>query len=179
MVYTKEVYTEMIERCKSIASDFMKTVTAKRAPLDPVNNEDDIDEFEISQEEIIALFEQFKQEMGLESEIGFFRDNDEEYGRYSEHMDAVSLPLCIGCYPGRKIVEHMTHELFHAFQYAAICEPDNYPCFDEETIKKWDYEFKNYISGDKNMRQYLGQEIEKSARAFGEMMGNKDNSCGL
>ena len=170
MVYTKEVYTEMIERCKRIASDFIENVAAKRAPLDPVNNVDDIDEFEVSQEEIIDLFERFKQEMCLESEIGFFRDNDEEYGRYSEHMDAVSLPLCIGCYPGRKIVEHMMHELFHAFQYAAICKPDNYSCFDKETIKKWDYEFKNYISGDKNMRQYLGQEIEKTAREFAKMI---------
>ena len=29
----------------------------------------------------------------------------------------------------------------------------------------------NYISGDKDMKQYLGQEIEKTARKFGEMLG--------
>lgn len=170
MVYTEEIYTKMVERCKSIASIFIETVAAKRAPLDPVNNENDIDEFEVSQDEILDLFEQFKLAMGLECEIGFFRDNEEEYGRYSEQMDAVSLPLCIGCYNGRKIVEHMMHELFHAFQYAAICEPGNYPCFKEETIKKWDFEFKNYISGDKDMKNYKAQKIEKSAEEFGKMI---------
>lgn len=170
MVYTEETYANMVERCKSIASEFIEAVATKRASLDPVNNADDIDEFEVSQEEIIDLFKQFKQAMGLECEIGFFRDNDEEYGRYSEHMDAVSLPLCIGCYNGRKIIEHMMHELFHAFQYAAICEPNIYPCFKEEIIKKWDFEFKNYISGDKDMKNYKAQEIEKSAEEFGKLI---------
>ena len=166
-MYTEKVYAEMVKKCKDIASDFINAVSAKRQNLDPVNNADDIDEFEVPLDEIIALFEKFKQTMGLKCEIGFFRDNDEEYGRYSEHMDAVSLPLCIGCYNGRKIVEHMTHELYHAFQYVAICEPDDYPCFDKGTIKQWDIEFKNYVSGAKDMMKYKEQEIEKSAEEFG------------
>ena len=171
MKYTDTVYNQMIENCKKIASDFKTEVKARRAVLDPVNNMDDFDEWELSQEEITELFEKFKSVMGLESDFGFFRDNDEEYGRYSELMDAVTLPLCIGCYNESKIVEHMTHELYHALQYYAICEPAKYPCFDEETIKKWDYEYHNYISGDKDMKQYLGQEIERTAREFGKMMG--------
>lgn len=170
MVYTEETYSKMVERCKSIASVFIEVVAAKRASLDPVNNADDIDKFEVSQDEIIELFEQFKQVMGLECEIGFFCDNDEEYGRYSEQMDAISLPLCIGCYKGRKIIEHMMHELFHAFQYAAIREPSNYSCFKKETIKKWEFEFKNYISGAKDMKNYKAQEIENTAEEFGKMI---------
>lgn len=168
----------MVERCKAIAVEFKQQVLEQRANLDPMN-EDDIDDYGVSEEYIQSLFDRMKAEMHVKSELGFFRDNDEEYGRYCEHTDYVSLPLCINYYSESEIVEHMTHELYHAFQYCAICEPENYPCIDEEIIKTWDYEFKNYISGDKNMRQYLGQEIEKSARAFGEMMGNKDNSCGL
>lgn len=44
-------------------------------------------------------------------------------------------------------------------------------CFDYDTIKQWEYEFHNYVSGAKDMRQYLGQEIEKTAREFGKMIG--------
>lgn len=170
MKYTEEAYANMIDACKNIASEFMQPLAAKRALLDPVNNIDDIDLFEVSEDEIRELFNKFCDVMGLECELGFFRDNDEENGRYSEHTDAVVLPLCIGCYGGKKIVEHMTHELFHAFQYAAICNPKDYPCFDEATIKQWDYEFKHYISGAKDMKGYKEQEIEKSAWEFGKLI---------
>lgn len=170
MIFTTEAYNQMVERCKAIAVKFKQQVLEQRENLDPMN-EDDIDDYGVSEENIQSLFDMLKAEMHVESELGFFRDNDEEYGRYCEHNDFVSLPLCINYYPEGEIVEHMTHELYHAFQYCAICTPENYPCFNEVAIKTWGYEFKNYISGDKNMRQYLGQEIEKSARAFGEMMG--------
>lgn len=172
MKYTDAQYNQMVERCKKIASVFINHWAAKRAPLDTMNNIDDVDEYEVSQEEIEELFEQFKETMGLECELGFFGDNEVEDGRYSEHMDAVTLPLCIGCYNERKIVEHMTHELYHAFQYAAICNPTDYPCFDDVTIKKWDYEFHHYVSGAKDMTQYLGQEIERTARDFGALLAN-------
>ncbi len=170
MRYTEEVYTKMIEECKKIADDFIKEISARRAVLDLENNMEDIDKWELAQEEISELFDKFKTVMGLDSRLGFFRDNDEEDGRYSEDSDAVILPLCIGSYNEREIVEHMTHELYHAFQYAAICEPDKYPCFDAETIKTWNYEYHNYISGAKDMKQYQGQEIEKTARAYGKML---------
>lgn len=169
MLFTIEAYNKMVERCKAIAVEFKQMVAEQRASFNPMK-EDDIDGFGVSEEDIQSLFDKLKAELHVESELGFFRDNDEEYGRYCENNDLVSLPLCINYYPGGEIVRHMTHELYHAFQYCAICEPDNYPCFDKDTIKKWDDEFKNYISGDKNMMQYFGQEIEKSARAFGEMM---------
>ena len=68
------------------------------------------------------------------------------------------------------IIEHMTHELYHAFQYYAISSPSNYPCFQENTINTWAYEFGHYVSGEENMQQYFGQEIEKTAREFGRMM---------
>ena len=42
MVYTEEKYVKIVERCKSIASVFIEAVAAKRAPLDPVNNADDM-----------------------------------------------------------------------------------------------------------------------------------------
>ena len=160
----------MIERCKTVAVDFKQRGSAQRANLDTMN-EDDIDDFGVSESDSQTLFDRLRTEMHVESELDFFRDNDAEYGRYSEHSDCVSLPLCINYYSEGEIVEHMTHELYHAFQYCAICEPESYPCFDEDTIRIWDHEFKHYISGDKNMQQYLGQEIEKSAREFGEMMG--------
>ena len=169
MLFTIEAYNKMVERCKAIAVEFKQRVAEQRASLISMKKED-IDDFGVSEEEIQSLFDRLKAELNVESELGFFRDNDEEYGRYSEDNDFVALPLCINYFSEGEIVEHMAHELYHAFQYYAISEPDNYPCFDEDTIKKWDYEFKNYISGDKNMRQYLGQVIEKTARSFGEMM---------
>ena len=171
MIYTKEIYEGMIGECKGIAAVFIKDVAARRSMLDPVNDIDDIDDWELAEEEIKELFEKFKTAMGLNCSLGFFRDNDVEHGKYGEDGDVVLLPLCIGCYKETEIVAHMTHELYHAFQYYSICEPDDYPCFDAETINTWDYEFHNYESGAKDMKQYLGQEIEKTARKFGEMLG--------
>lgn len=60
---------------------------------------------------------------------------------------------------------------YNAFQYAAICSPESYPCFNSEIIKQWEYEFHNYESGANNIRHYLGQEIEKTAREFGKLIG--------
>ena len=171
MVYNKETYSQMIEACKRISAEFKKVIALKREGLDPLNNEDDIDKMEVSEDSLNNLFEKFKAVMGLNCKLDYFCDNDEEYGRYSEHNKAVYLPYCIGLDRESAIVEHMTHELYHAFQYAAICSPDFYPCFDYDTIKQWEYEFHNYVSGAKDMRQYLGQEIEKTAREFGKMIG--------
>lgn len=160
----------MISECKAIASDFKKKVIQQRTGLGPVINVDDIDEYEIGENDLVSLFERFKNVMGLRTTLGFFRDTDGEYGRYSEQNDAIYLPLCIGMYGEDAIIEHMTHELYHAFQYYAISSPSNYPCFHENIINTWSYEFSHYVSGDKDMQQYFGQEIEKTAREFGRMM---------
>ena len=170
MKFSTVVYQQMIEDCKVIAIEFKMSVALKREGLDPLNNEDDIDNMEVSEDSRNNLFEKFKVVMGLNCKLDFFRDNDEEYGRYSEHNNAVYLPYCIGLDKENAIVEHMAHELYHAFQYAAICSPESYPCFDSETIKQWEYEFHNYESGANDIRQYLGQEIEKTAREFGKLI---------
>ena len=115
MVYTKEIYEGMIGECKGIAAVFIKDVAARRSMLDPVNDIDDIDDWELAEEEIKELFEKFKTAMGLNCSLGFFRDNDVEHGKYGEDGDIVLLPLCIGSYKENEIVEHMTHELYHAF----------------------------------------------------------------
>ncbi|UKK50348.1 hypothetical protein L6472_09980 [Prevotella sp. E13-17] len=171
MKCTTIVYNQMIEDCKEIAIEFKRAVATERESLDPLNNEDDMEKMEVSADSLNDLFEKFKVVMGLNCKLDFFRDNDEEYGRYSEHNNAVYLPYCIGMDKENAIVEHMAHELYHAFQYAAICSPASYPCFDTDTIRHWEYEFHNYGSGAKDIRQYLGQEIEKTAKEFGKLIG--------
>ena len=171
MIFTDDTYNHMIEVCKIISAEFKNDTALQRKGLDPLNNEDDIDKMEVSEDELANLFERFKSVMWLDCKLDFFRDNDGEYGRYSEHNNAVYLPYCIGFDDESAIVDHMTHELYHAFQYAAICTPNNYPCFSSNTIMQWDYEFHNYVSGAKDMRQYFGQEIEKTAREFGKLIG--------
>lgn len=103
MMFTKKVYKQMVERCKAIAIEFKQMVAEQRASFNPMK-EDDIDCFGVSEEDIQSLFDKLKAELHVESELGFFRDNDEEYGRYCENNDFVSLPLCINYSPEGEIV---------------------------------------------------------------------------
>lgn len=169
-VFTTDEYNRMIADCKAIAAKFMEEVKLQRSTLDPLNSEDDIEQYEVSEKELRELFERFKVIMSLKTVLEFYRDNDKEKGKYNEHNDVVYLPYCIGFGDEKDMVEVMAHELFHAFQYYAICNPGSYPCFGEKTIMAWGEEFKNYVNGDDDMHQYYGQEIEKSAREFGKMM---------
>lgn len=146
----------MVMDSKAIATEFMTKIAEQRAVLDSTND-DDIDEFGVSEEVLQELFDKLKTTMGEESKLGFFRDNDADYGRYDEYGDFVLCPLCIYYYPEKEIVKHLMHELYHAFHYCAICEPERYSCFDDETIKTWRFEYEHYISGAIDMQQYLGQ----------------------
>lgn len=166
---TEQDYNRMVEDCKRIAVDFKKTLKQSSENLD-TTNENYLDEFGVSEEEIYTLFERLKNAMGVKSKLCFFRDNDEEHGRYNESTDTILLPCCICYYLVEDIVKHMAHELYHAFQYNVICKPEYYSYIDSETIKRWDYEFKHYVSGTKDMQQYLDQEIEKTARNFARLI---------
>lgn len=169
-IFTTDEYGGMIIECRDIAAKFIGEVKMQRSKLDPLSNEDDIDAYEVGEKELRELFERFKVIMNLNSELDFFRDNDKEKGKYNERNDVVYLPYCIGFGDEKDMVEVMAHELFHAFQYYAICNPGSYPCFGEKTVMAWGEEFKNYVNGDDDIHQYYGQEIEKSAREFGKMM---------
>ncbi len=113
---TEQDYNRMIEGCKRIAVEFRKTVKQWRDNLDNAD-ENYQDEFGVLDEEIYNLFNRLKVTMELESNLNFFRDNDEEHGRYNESTDTILLPYCINYYSDEDIVKHMAHELYHAFQY--------------------------------------------------------------
>ena len=169
MVFTDDSYKEMIKRCKTIASDFINKISEQRSVLDE-KSEDDLFKFDVDDDIILGLFEQLKTEMHLKSKLIFFRDNDKERAYYDNSNDCVALPMFINSFPAQKIVEYMAHELFHAFQYSAICEPVKYKCFDDKTIKTWKYEFKNYVNGETDNDLYHDQDVEKTARYFGKLI---------
>lgn len=81
-VIMEEDYNRMVK----IVVDFKKTVKQSFENLD-ITNENYLDEFGISEEEIYTLFERLKTAMGVK-----FRDNDEEHGRYKESTGTILLP---------------------------------------------------------------------------------------
>ncbi len=60
----------------------------------------------------------------------------------------------------------VAHELRHAYQHEAIRNPSKFEVSDE-TVKKWKYNFKHYISGNGgNFEKYYNQPVEVDARSF-------------
>lgn len=72
---TEQDYNRMVEDCKRIAVDFKKTLKQSSENLD-TTNENYLDEFGVSEEEIYTLFERLKNAMGVKSKLCFFRDDD-------------------------------------------------------------------------------------------------------
>lgn len=83
-VIMEEDYNRMIEDCKRIAVDFKKTVKQSFENLD-TTNENYLDEFEDSEEEIYTSFECLKTAMEVKSKLCFFRDDD-EHCRYKKRF---------------------------------------------------------------------------------------------
>lgn len=167
-IITYEVFLQMKQKCKAVVKDFYDWCNSNTAEYDPNYEDLDVDACAVSDERIEQLFSDLSEVLHIHPEMGRFRDNDVENGRYTEASDTVLLPYCINYETHTKIASVICHELFHAFQYAAICNPENYPSLPKGTIDKWRFEFDpaNYENGDRDSKKYRDQEIEQSARDF-------------
>lgn len=141
IIVTQEVYEQMKQKCKSIVRDFYGWCESNRAEYDPNDEYFDVDACAVSDERIELFFKDLSEVLHIHPSLGRFRDNDVENGRYTETSDTVLLPYCINYDSQTKIASVVCHELFHALQYAAICNSENFPFLLEENIDKWRYEF--------------------------------------
>lgn len=170
IIFTQERFDEMMHQCISIAHDFYDWCSKNRKVYDVNDEEPDPEDCAVSDERIEQLFQDLSKAMNVNPSCHRFRDNDVYEGRYTEDGNYVLLPYCLNYAPEKDIVKTICHELFHAFQYCAICNPGSYPFLTKDLLEKWRYEFdpNNYENGDRDSRKYRGQEIEKSAREFAE-----------
>lgn len=70
------------------------------------------------------------------------------------------------------VMRTMIHEMRHAYQHAAIENPDQF-LVSEETRDKWSYNFDHYKDGDHyGYEAYVSQAIEYDAKNFAEQYGD-------
>ena len=166
--YTPERYQQMVDECRQIVQEFYLWCSSNVPTYDPDDPEFDIDDCAVSEERFDQFFSDLCNALDVHPSKWHFRDNDYEYGKYSEQNNNVLFPYCIYYDTPYNIASSVCHELYHAFQYRAICNPTQFPIFSSDTIKQWAFEFdpKNYENGDRDPSKYRDQEIEKSARDF-------------
>lgn len=167
MAYTTNKIKDMKQKCKTMVAGFCSYYDKMRESIDLTDPEFDGESYAIPEDAIKQLFNNLCAAMNLQTGLKRFRDDDINRGKYSEHSDTVELPLSIDYHSTKEICAVILHELYHAFQYKAICSPTDYPCFASQTIDTWKYEFNNYYSGQDHSI-YANQEIEKTARTFVE-----------
>lgn len=162
----------MKRQCSSIVHEFYDWCDNNRKAFDLNDEEFVLEEYAVSDDRLDRLFKDLSSAMNVNPSCCRFRDNDVYNGRFTENGNCVLLPYCINYESEEKIVETICHELFHAFQYCAICNPDSYPFLTTDILEKWRYEFdpNNYGNGYRNSIKYGEQEIEKSACKFAEEM---------
>lgn len=77
--------------------------------------------------------------------------------------------LLIGNYSDYSAYEQalktIVHEMRHAYQYAAIQNPGEYPV-EQATLEQWTSEMENYVGVDESFRGYADQACEVDARNF-------------
>ena len=168
VIYTPERYQQMLDECRQIVQEFYLWCSSNIPTYDSDNPDCDIEDCALSEERFDQFFSDLCQTMDVHPSKGHFRDNDYEYGKYSEQKNNVLFPYCIYYYTPQQIASAVCHELYHAFRYKAICFPTQFPVFSDEVIKQWAFEFdpNNYENGDRNPSKYIEQEIEKEARKF-------------
>lgn len=170
IIFTQERFDAMKHQCAFIAHEFYDWCRRNRKVYDANDEEYDPDDSAVNDERLNQLFKDLSKAMNINPTCHRFRDNDEYNGKYTENGDYVFLPYCINYDSEERIVRSICHELFHAFQYCAICNPDYYPFLKKDILDKWSYEFdpSNYVAGNCDSIKYRDQAIEKSAREFAE-----------
>ena len=72
-----------------------------------------------------------------------------------------------------KIMQTMIHEMRHAYQHAAVNNPDRFQV-STETIEQWKNNFDHYINGSDDFAGYQAQPIEYDANSFAKNYGSTD-----
>lgn len=73
-----------------------------------------------------------------------------------------------------KVMKTMIHEMRHAYQHAAVMNPESFNV-SQETIEQWRTNFDHYISGDTDFDAYRAQAIEYDANSFAKSYGSTRN----
>lgn len=105
----------------------------------------------------------------VSSNINFYSGPNSERGSYSHSRRLVSINEN---YLTRKdsyqIMQTIVHEMRHAYQHAAVDDPDSYEV-SAETIAQWKSNFSNYKStsdGSTTYAEYVSQPVEYDAKNF-------------
>ena len=174
VLFDTKRYERMITDCKARVSEFYDWYD-KNIRTEGIDGEN-IEESEVPEEVIERLFEDLSQIMNVKPLLGYLKHEELHdgkgylHGEYISSKNIVLLPYTISFRPKDNIVSIIGHELYHAFQFCATCNPKKYPVFSSKTIKQWKFEFSpdNYENGENDTKKYLGQEIEKEARKFAD-----------
>lgn len=101
--------------------------------------------------------------------INFFSGNQSTRGTYSHFRKMVSInENYLTRSDSYQIMQTVIHEMRHAYQHAAVEEPDSYEV-SAETIKQWKNNFASYKStddGKTTYSQYVSQPVEYDAKNF-------------
>lgn len=130
-------------------------------------------------EEKKQMFQEYMNEVekilgvDVEDEVNFFyeenKDGITEMGSYTRSENRINInSYVIDKYissDSYALFKTVTHEMRHAYQYAAVESHTDYQV-DSETIKAWENSFDNYISHDDNYDGYKEQEVETDAKWF-------------
>lgn len=123
--------------------------------------------------------------ISLNGPVNFFHELPNEknlvtYGFYSNDLESPYYNVVsINTYVmegnnSYKIMKTLIHEMRHAYQHAAVENPENFNV-SEETINQWRDNFDHYIDGNDDFDAYQAQAIEYDANSFAKSYGSTNN----
>ena len=89
VIYTPERYQQMLDECRQIVQEFYLWCSSNVPTYDSDNPDCDIEDCAVSEERFDKFFSDLCQTMDVHPSKGHFRDNDYEYGKYSEQKNNV------------------------------------------------------------------------------------------
>ena len=123
-----------------------------------------IDIYDISIENSIQFFSE-----------GFGEDGGITLGYYQEKFGLIKRIAINECVlqndisgSSVQLFSTIRHELRHAYQHAAVNNPNNY-IVSQETLEQWKYNMNNPVSATEDYWEYRKQQNEIDAREFGDI----------
>lgn len=105
----------------------------------------------------------------VSSSINFYSGSNSDRGSYAHSKRLVSInEKYLTRADSYQIMQTVVHEMRHAYQHAAVDNPDSYEV-SMETIKQWKNNFSNYKStsdGHTTYSEYVSQPVEYDAKNF-------------
>ena len=125
---------------------------------------------------VVELIDKIATEMAIESpNVNIETLKKDLMGYYSlEHNEIVVNLSMLTCHPmgldeATELLDTIIHEMYHAFQHQAICNPGRFG-ISTNTALIWERNFENYISPEQNPYLYYEQPVEESARSFAHLI---------